>query len=181
MWLTAEQRFVQHLCLRNPFLPFLFREFQASTPYQKQVRESGRTLQHVLHWGCHAHPFFASWEKRLVQCREAEGLVTELWSPRFVTIQWLFSQFCYVKNLSHAEKQRVVSKQYSNGVKIWRTGSWLWIVFSVATQDCSKPMNNCRDVAFSNSRLEVLLPAFQLPMFRKCDAPPEGDLFDMFV
>ena len=24
-------------------------------------------------------------------------------------------------------------------------------------------------------------PAFQLPMFAKCDALPKGDLFDMFV
>ena len=28
-------------------------------------------------------------EKRPVSCREAEGLVTELWSPRSVTMQWL--------------------------------------------------------------------------------------------
>ena len=31
-----------------------------------------------------------------VSCREAEGLVPELWSPRFVTMQWLCSQSCYV-------------------------------------------------------------------------------------
>ena len=35
--------------------------------------------------------------------------------------------------------------------------------------------------AFSNSGLEVGLPAFQLPMFAKCDALPRGDLFDMLV
>ena len=37
-----------------------------------------------------------SCRKRLVSGREAEGLVTELWFPRFVTIQWLCSQLCYV-------------------------------------------------------------------------------------
>ena len=35
-------------------------------------------------WLHHAHPFFAAAERRPVLCREAEGLVTELWSPRFV-------------------------------------------------------------------------------------------------
>ena len=47
--------------------------------------------------------------------------------------------------------------------------------------DCGKPMNSCRDWAFSNSALEVGLPAFQLPMFAKCDALPKGDLLDMFA
>ena len=37
-----------------------------------------------------------SCRKRPVSCREAEGLVAELWSPRFVTLQWLCSQSCYV-------------------------------------------------------------------------------------
>ena len=55
------------------------------------------------------------------------------------------------------------------------------IVLSVVVWDCCKPTNNCRDWAFSNSGLEVGLPAFQLPMFAKCDALPKGDLLDMFV
>ena len=36
----------------------------------------------------HAHPFVAAAEKRSVSCREAKGLVTELWSPRIVAIYW---------------------------------------------------------------------------------------------
>ena len=56
-----------------------------------------------------------------------------------------------------------------------------FIVLSGVTCDCCKPMKGCRDWAFSNSGLEVGLPAFQLPMFSKCDALPKGDLFDMFV
>ena len=49
--------------------------------------------------------------------------------------------------------------------------------------DCCKPMKKCRDSAFSRSvcGLEVGLPAFQLPMFAKCDALPKGDFVDMFV
>ena len=33
----------------------------------------------------------------------------------------------------------------------------------------------------SSYRVEVLLPAFQLPMFAKCEALPKGDSFDIFV
>ena len=65
----------------------------------------------------------------------------------------------------------VVSKMFWNIV----------IVLSVVLWDCCKPTNACRDWAFSNSGLEVGLPAFQLPMFAKCDALPKGDLLDMFV
>ena len=43
------------------------------------------------------------------------------------------------------------------------------IVLSVVLCDCCKPTSNCRDWAFSNSGLEVGLPAFQLPMFAKPD------------
>ena len=42
-------------------------------------------------------------------------------------------------------------------------------------------MKNCRDSAFSVCGLEARLPAFQLPMFAKCDALPERGLCDMFV
>ena len=55
------------------------------------------------------------------------------------------------------------------------------IVLSLVLCDCCKPMNSCRDWAFSNSGLEVGLPAFQLPMFPKCDTLPKGDLFNIFV
>jgi len=37
------------------------------------------------------------------------------------------------------------------------------IVLSVVLCDCCKPTSNCRDRAFSNSGLEVGLPALQLP------------------
>ena len=38
-------------------------------------------------WLHHAHPFVAVAGKRCVLCREAEGLVAEFFSPRFVTVQ----------------------------------------------------------------------------------------------
>ena len=54
------------------------------------------------------------------------------------------------------------------------------IVLSDVLWDCCKPVSNCRDWDFSNSEFEVGLPAFQLPMFTKCDALPNGDVLDMF-
>ena len=42
----------------------------------------------------HAHPFVAAAEKRSVSCREAKGLVPELWSPRIVAIYWLLLYDC---------------------------------------------------------------------------------------
>ena len=62
----------------------------------------------------------------------------------------------------------------------WVTMQWL-CVLSVMLCDCWKPMNNCPDWALSNIGLEVWLPTFQLPKLAKCDALPNGDLFDMFV
>ena len=64
--------------------------------------------------------------------------------------------------------------------KIGITGYWLWSRLSDIC-DCCKSMKNFRDSAFTNSGLEVGLPAFQLPMFEKCDSLPKGDLCDMFV
>ena len=91
------------------------------------------------------------------------------------------------KNLSHAEKQSghgvVVSKicyiKYSDCVQ--DLDYRILIVLSLVTCDCCKPMNNCRDWAFSHRGLEVGLPAFQLPTFAKWEALPKIDFFDMFV
>ena len=41
---------------------------------------------------------------------------------------------------------------------------------------CHEAMKNCQDSAFSLCGLEVGLPAFQLPMFAKCDALPKKGL-----
>ena len=75
------------------------------------------------------------------------------------------------KDLSHAGKQSgrgvVVSKICYNAL----------IVLSIVLGDCCKRMNDCRDWAFRNIGLEVWLPAFQPPMFSKCDALPKGERF----
>ena len=73
------------------------------------------------------------------------------------------------------------SKGFGHGVVVSKICCNTVIVLSVVQRDCCKPRNTCRDWAFSNSGLEVGLPAFQLPMFTKCDALPKGDLFDLLV
>ena len=57
------------------------------------------------------------------------------------------------------------SRGFGHGVVVSKICYNAVIVLSVVLCDCCKPMNNCRDWAFSNSGLEVGLPAFQLPMF----------------
>ena len=135
-WLTAEKRFVLHVCLRNPCLLILFWNLslhslpEAWVPWERQyVPQLCITL-----WLHHAHPFVAA-----------------------------------------AEKQKKVVKaclmQRSRGFGHWVMASKICcnavIVLSVVPCCCCKPMNSWRDWAFSNSGLEVGLPAFQRPMFAK--------------
>ena len=76
-----------------------------------------------------------------------------------------------------AEKRYGLQDFYDTVImsKIWTTGYWL-LVLSVVTCDCCKQMNSCRDLAFSNSGVEVGLPAFQLPMVGNCDVLPKRDM-----
>ena len=73
------------------------------------------------------------------------------------------------------------SRAFGHGVVVSKICYNTVIVLSVLLWDCFKPKNICLDWAFSKIGLEVWLPAFQLPMFAKCDTLPKGDLFDMFV
>ena len=75
------------------------------------------------------------------------------------------------KNQSYAEKQRVWS---------WSCGLQDLLQCSDCALSCAmwplQTVNNYRDWAFSNSGLEVGLPALQLPSLAKWDALPKGDL-----
>ena len=73
------------------------------------------------------------------------------------------------------------SKAFGHAIVVSKTCYNTVIVLSLVLWDCCKPTNTCGDWAFSNSGLAVGLPAFQLPMFAKCDALPKGDILDMFV
>ena len=73
------------------------------------------------------------------------------------------------------------SRGFGHGVVVSKICYNTVIVLSVVLRECCEPTNTCQDWAFSNSGLDMGLPAFQLPMFAKCDALPKGDLFHMFV
>ena len=68
-------------------------------------------------WLHHAFPFVAAAEKKPVSCTEAEGLVAELFSPRFVTTQWLCSQLCHV---TAANQCQIVE------IELLATVGWKW-------------------------------------------------------
>ena len=151
-------------------------------------------------------------QEKPVLCREAEGLVTELWSPRFVTMQCLCSQLCYVT----AANQRTLVE-----IELLATVSWKWGCQPFSCR-CSQNVTHCRkeicSTCLSKESIpmprfflraalpcswlhhalhdtscihahpfvvtaekaavlcrEVGLPAFQLPMFPKCDALPKRD------
>ena len=120
---TAERRFVGHVCLRNPFLPFL-----VGIPSIHSLAEaSSWERQHappVLHYGCIMPiPSLQLQKKAPVSCREAKRLVTQSWSPRCVAMQWLCSQLCYVTAAIVIE------------IELLATVGWKW-----GCQPCSWPM-----------------------------------------
>ena len=90
--INAEKRYVRNVCLGNPCLLW-YQSFHSPTEACRSLGAAVRSTSSafLLH---HAHPFVAAAEKRPVSCREAEGLVTELWSPRIVAIYWLFLYDC---------------------------------------------------------------------------------------
>ena len=94
MWLTPEKRFVRHVCLRNPFLPL-----PLGIPSIHSLPEAGswewQYVPAALLYACvMPMPSLQLKEKPCLMPRSR--VVTELWSPSFVTIQWLCSQSCYV-------------------------------------------------------------------------------------
>ena len=248
-----------HVCLRNPCLLILLWNLSLHSLPEAWVPESRSTFRQlcITLWLHHAHSFVAAAEKRPISFGQAEGLVTELWPPRFVTMQWLCSLLCYVTaahqptlveiellatvgwkwgyqpfscrcpctreicsiclfqesipgipfgNSKHPLPTRSLrflraavcstssafclhhahpfvaaagktsltqgGRGFGHGVVVSKICYNTVIVLSVVLSDCCKPMNNFWDWAFSNSGLEVGLPAYQLPTFAKCHAVP---------
>ena len=87
-----------------------------------------------------------------VSCREAEGLVTELWSPRFATIQRLCSQLCYQ---TAANQQTLVESELLATVG-WTCGCR---PFSCR---CSQNVTHCRKEICSTCSFEESIPAIPL-------------------
>ena len=86
---------MRHVNLSKESIPAIpFWNSEASTPYQKlEVPESGSTLHQLCSMVCPS--LRCSCRKRPVSCREAEGLVTELWPPRIVTIYCILIVLLY--------------------------------------------------------------------------------------
>ena len=84
MWCTAERRHVPHVCLRNPFPLFLF-GIPSIQPIRslRFLRAAVRSAISALSGGIMPIPSLQP-QKKIVLCREAEGLVTELWSKELL-------------------------------------------------------------------------------------------------
>ena len=80
-------------CLSKESIPFVKSKPPLPTRSLRSLRAAVCSTNSAL---ClyHTHPFVAAAEKRSVSCREAKGLVTELWSPRIVAIYWLLLYDC---------------------------------------------------------------------------------------
>ena len=115
----ALRRLVGHLCSRNPFPPFLF---EIRSPSTQSLPEAGSERDSMFHSSAlclqKIPSLRCSCRKRPVSCREAEGLVTELLSPRLVTILWLCSQLCYYVT---AANQRAIVE-----IELLATVGWKW-------------------------------------------------------
>ena len=146
MWRTAERRLVRHVCLRNPFPLFLL-EVCSMQSLPEAWRSWERKYQLcVIAASCPS--LRCSCRKRRVSCREAEGLVTELWFPRFVTMQWLCSQLCYVT----AANQWTIVEIELLATVCWKCGCQL---FSCPS---SKNVRHCRKEICSTCLLQESMP-----------------------
>ena len=85
MWCTAESRCVGHLCLRNPFPLFLF-GISSIQPIRslRFLRAAVRSAISALNHGCIMPIPWLQLQKKIVLCREAEGLVTDSWSQELL-------------------------------------------------------------------------------------------------
>ena len=81
--------------------------------------------------------------------REVEGLVTELWSPRFVTMQWLCSQLCYLT----AANQRAIF-----AIELLATVGWKWGCQPFSCR-CSQNVTHCRKEICSTCLFKASIPA----------------------
>ena len=88
-------------------------------------------------------------QKKPVICRVTEGLVAELWSPRFVTIQWLCSQLCY----ETAANQRTIVE-----IELLAPVSWKWGCRPFSCR-CSQNVRHCRKEICSTCLFKESIPS----------------------
>ena len=87
MWRTAEKRFVRHVCLRNPFPPFLFGIPSIQSLPEVWGSWEQKNVPSALRYSwIMPSPSLQLQKKTCVAQRSnLKGLATELWSPRCVT------------------------------------------------------------------------------------------------
>ena len=160
MWRIAERRFVQHdghVCLRNPFSPWepqhapsalhdgciMLAKDRGGGPWE------GRYAPPILHYVCIIHIPSLQLQKKPVSCREAEGLVTELSCPRFVTYS-----HCALSCAMRLPQTNEQLSRYSFFATVgWKCGGQ---PFSCR---CSLNVTHCRKEICSPSLLHESIPA----------------------
>ena len=132
----CQTRFGQHICLRlrHPFPPFLFGMCNLNFYRDKLEVPESSTLHQLCAMVASCPSLRCSCRKKPVSCREAEGLVTDLRSPRFVAIQWLCSQLCYV---TAANQWTMVE------IELLATVDWKWGCQPFSCP-CSQNVSHCR-------------------------------------
>ena len=146
MWRTAGRRLVRHVCLRNPFPLFLLAVCSMQSLPEAWHSWERKYQLCLIAASCPSRR--CSCRKRRVSRREAEGLVTELWFPRFVTMQWLCSQLCYV---TAANQWTIVEIELLATVG-WKCGC---PPFSCR---CTQNVTNCRKETCSTCLFKESIP-----------------------
>ena len=88
-------------------------------------------------------------QKKDFSSTEAESLVTQLWSPRFVTMQCLCSQLCY----ETAANQRTLVE-----IELLATAGWKWGCQPFSCR-CSLNVTHCRKDIFSTCLCKESIPS----------------------
>ena len=132
-----------------PAIPFWNCKHPEYNPCQKQVPESGSTFQPLCLKLASCPTRCCSCRKKPVSCREAEKLVTELWSPRLVTMQWLCSQLFYV---TAANRWTIVE------IELLATVGWKWGCQPFSCP-CSQNVTHCRMEICSTCLSKESIPA----------------------
>ena len=99
-------------CLSKESMAFVKSKPPLPTASLRLLRAAVRATSSAL-WLHHAHPFVAAERRRItVACREAKGLVTELWSPIFNALSCAY--------VTAASKEQLSRLSFSKE----RVGSW---------------------------------------------------------
>ena len=132
----------------------------------KTVASGGTPRNYVSSLSFHFLPEAGSWERQHAPPALHYGCIMPI--PSFQ----LQKKTCLMQRSRGFGHAVLVTKICYNAVFVLSVVVWEW--------DCCKPTNTCRDGASSNRAFEGWLPAFQLPMFERCDSLPTRDMLDMF-